>query len=144
MAGPSDDEQKFKMRYSISVVAEMLEIHPQTLRLYERHGLLTPQRTPKRTRLYSDADVERLQEILTYTRDMGINLAGVEVILHLKEQIAEERAEFRAMLEELANRFQITMDEYQVQKESTELVPVRPRVPAKVEKKDAGGNGKSR
>lgn len=111
-------------RYSISVVAELLEVHPQTLRLYERQGLLTPGRTPKRTRLYSDADVERLQEILTYTRDMGINLAGVEVILHLKDQVRQEREEFQRILEQLAERFQMTLDEMGLL-ESTSLVPVR-------------------
>ena len=117
-------------RYSISVVAEMLEVHPQTLRLYERHGLLEPGRTPKRTRLYSEGDVERLQEILTYTRDMGINLAGVEVILHLKEQITLERSEFQKIIEALAQRFQVTLEELGM-REPTDLVPLRPQVPAK-------------
>ncbi|MEO7994083.1 MAG: MerR family transcriptional regulator [bacterium] len=117
-------------RYSISVVAEMLDIHPQTLRLYERHGLLTPGRTPKRTRLYSDVDVERLTEILAYTRDMGINLAGVEVILHLKEQIVLERDEFQRILQALAERFQVKLEEYGL-REPTSLVPVGPTVPAK-------------
>jgi len=117
-------------RYSISVVAELLDVHPQTLRLYERQGLLTPGRTPKKTRLYSEADVERLTEILTYTRDMGINLAGVEVILHLKEQIANDRAEFQRIFQAVAERFQVTLEEYGMG-ESTQLVPVRPGPPVK-------------
>ncbi|MCG3153036.1 MAG: hypothetical protein GEEBNDBF_02344 [bacterium] len=120
--------ERDRPRYSISVVAEMLEVHPQTLRLYERQGLLTPGRTPKRTRLYSEADVERLQEILTYTRDMGINLAGVEVILHLKAQIVSDRTEFQRILEALAERFQITLEEYGLT-EPTQLVPLRTAAP---------------
>ncbi|HYE78331.1 MAG TPA: MerR family transcriptional regulator, partial [bacterium] len=110
----SDVPERDRPRYAISVVAEMLAVHPQTLRLYERHGLLTPRRTAKRTRMYSESDVQRLEEILTYTRDMGINLAGVEVILHLKEQIAQEREEFQKILEQLAQRFQVTLEEYGV------------------------------
>jgi len=125
--------ERDRPRYSISVVAEMLEVHPQTLRLYERQGLLTPGRTPKRTRLYSEADVERLQEILTYTRDMGINLAGVEVILHLKAQIVADRTEFQRILEALAERFQVTLEEYGLA-EPTQLVPLRtPAPPARRE-----------
>jgi MerR family transcriptional regulator/heat shock protein HspR len=71
----------------ISVVAERYDIHPQTLRLYEREGLLKPQRSEGNTRLYDEESIRRLEMILTLTRDMGINLAGVEVILNLREQI---------------------------------------------------------
>jgi len=71
----------------ISAVAERFEIHPQTLRLYEREGLITPVRSSGNTRLYDDQTLDRLETILTLTRDMGVNLAGVEVILNLREQL---------------------------------------------------------
>ncbi|OGL60717.1 MAG: hypothetical protein A3J27_03720 [Candidatus Tectomicrobia bacterium RIFCSPLOWO2_12_FULL_69_37] len=76
-------------RYTISAIAEMFEIHPQTLRLYEREGLLEPGRSEGRTRLYTENDIERLEVILTLTRDMGVNLAGVEVILDLRRKLVE-------------------------------------------------------
>jgi len=71
----------------ISVVSEQYEIHPQTLRLYEREGLLKPSRTEGNTRLYTDKDLERLEVILSLTRDLGVNLAGVEVILNMREKM---------------------------------------------------------
>jgi MerR family transcriptional regulator/heat shock protein HspR len=77
----------------ISAVAERYEIHPQTLRLYEREGLLSPNRSKGNTRLYDEEALERLETILALTRDMGINLAGVEVILRLKQQIRELQGE---------------------------------------------------
>ena len=76
-------------KYTISAIAEMFEIHPQTLRLYEREGLLEPGRSEGRTRLYSEEDIERLEVILTLTRDMGVNLAGVEIILDLRRKLVE-------------------------------------------------------
>ena len=77
-------EQKFVM---ISVVAERFGIHPQTLRLYEREGLLKPARSTGNTRIYDEEAIRRLEIILTLTRDLGVNLAGVEVILNMKEQM---------------------------------------------------------
>ncbi len=71
----------------ISSVAESYHIHPQTLRLYERLGLLKPSRSEGNTRLYTDSDLERLEVILTLTRDMGVNLAGVEVVLNMREKM---------------------------------------------------------
>ncbi len=73
--------------YTISAVAELFEIHPQTLRLYEREGLLKPSRSDGNTRLYEDADIERLEIILSLTRDLGVNLAGVEIILNMREKM---------------------------------------------------------
>ena len=75
--------------FTISVVAKRFDIHPQTLRVYDREGLLAPQRTEGNTRLYSREDLEQLKTILNLTRELGVNLAGVEVILHLKEQMRE-------------------------------------------------------
>ena len=71
----------------ISAVAERFDIHPQTLRLYEREGLISPQRSAGNTRLYDELTLERLETILTLTRDLGVNLAGVEVILNMREQM---------------------------------------------------------
>ncbi|HID66459.1 MAG TPA: MerR family transcriptional regulator [Aquificaceae bacterium] len=81
--------KKRKAYYTIGVVAKMYNIHPQTLRLYEREGLLKPSRTEGNTRLYTDEDLERLEFILFLTRELGVNLAGVDIILNLKEQIEE-------------------------------------------------------
>lgn len=79
--------------FMISVAAELAEMHPQTLRMYEQRGLIEPQRSPKGTRLYSHADVERLRRIQAMTNDLGLNLAGVEHVLRLEQQL--ERANRR-------------------------------------------------
>jgi MerR family transcriptional regulator, heat shock protein HspR len=76
-----------KAYYMISAVAQKYSIHPQTLRLYEREGLLKPSRTEGNTRLYSEEDLERLETILSLTRDLGVNLAGVEIILNMRRKI---------------------------------------------------------
>ncbi len=78
-----------KPLYIISIVSEMFDLHPQTLRQYERLGFINPQRSQGNTRLYSDEDLETLKFILTLTKDMGVNLAGVEVILNMRNQIDE-------------------------------------------------------
>jgi len=87
--------------YTISAVAEMYEIHPQTLRLYEREGLLKPSRSVGNTRLYEDGDLERLEVILSLTRDLGVNLAGVEIILNMREKMDQMRNEFEHFFEYL-------------------------------------------
>lgn len=76
-----------KAAYMISAVAEKYEIHPQTLRLYEREGLLKPSRSDGNTRMYTDEDLERLEVILQLTRELGVNLAGVEIILNMREKM---------------------------------------------------------
>ena len=80
-------KKRSKAAYMISAVAEQYEIHPQTLRLYEREGLLKPSRSEGNTRLYTDGDLERLEVILHLTRDLGVNLAGVEIILNMREKM---------------------------------------------------------
>ena len=80
---------KQKASYAISSVAEQYEIHPQTLRLYEREGLLKPSRSDGNTRQYTEDDLKRLEVILHLTRDLGVNLAGVEIILNMREKMAE-------------------------------------------------------
>ena len=87
--------------YLISVVAKVLNIHPQTLRQYEREGLITPSRTEGKTRLYSQKDIDRIKTILRLTRDLGVNLAGVDIILRLKEQMEEMEKEIEMLRKEL-------------------------------------------
>jgi MerR family transcriptional regulator, heat shock protein HspR len=86
---PPRTKKRAKAGYMISAVAELYKLHPQTLRLYERVGLLKPSRSQGNTRLYTDADLERLDVILTLARDMGVNLAGIEIILNMREKMVE-------------------------------------------------------
>ena len=88
-----------KAGYMISAVAETYQIHPQTLRLYERLGLLTPSRSVGNTRQYTDEDLERLEVILTLTRELGVNLAGVEVILNMREKMEQLQKQVEEMVE---------------------------------------------
>ena len=86
-------------KYTISVIAEEYAIHPQTLRLYEREGLIKPSRSAKGTRYYTEDDVERLELILNLTRDLGVNLAGVEIILNMREKMNQMQHEFEHFLQ---------------------------------------------
>ncbi len=94
----------------ISAVAEMFEIHPQTLRLYEREGLLKPSRTEGNTRLYTDEDLERLEFILNLARDLGVNIAGIAIILQMRERMEEMNRQMQNFVEyvrsEMLTRFQ--------------------------------------
>jgi MerR family transcriptional regulator/heat shock protein HspR len=83
----------------ISAVAEMYNIHPQTLRLYEREGLLVPSRSDGNTRFYTQEDLEQLETILNLTRDLGVNLAGVEIILNMRRRMEEMQKEMQAFVE---------------------------------------------
>jgi len=101
-AGPRSAPQSSKY-YMISVVAKSYDIHPQTLRLYEREGLLKPSRTEGNTRLYSEEDLRQLEVILNLTRDLGVNLAGVEIVLNMRrkmEQMQTEMSEFVAWVKD--------------------------------------------
>ncbi len=82
-------KRKKQGAYMISAVAEMYDIHPQTLRLYEREGLLKPSRTEGNTRLYTDEDIERLELILSLARDLGVNISGIAIILQMRERMEE-------------------------------------------------------
>jgi MerR family transcriptional regulator/heat shock protein HspR len=88
--------KKARAGYMISAVAELYKLHPQTLRLYERVGLLKPSRSEGNTRLYTDSDLERLEVILTLTREMGVNLAGIEIVLNMREKMAEMQRQMEA------------------------------------------------
>lgn len=112
--------------YTISAVADHYGIHQQTLRLYEREGLLKPSRTEGNIRYYSDQDMERLQVILGLTRDLGVNLAGVEIILNMREKMEQMQNEFNRFFEYL--RDYATFGFTQPGAEAKEaLVPVRPK-----------------
>jgi len=91
-------KSKSKAAYMISAVAEQYEIHPQTLRLYEREGLLKPSRSDGNTRLYTPEDLERLEVILHLTRDLGVNLAGVEIILNMREKMQEMQQQIQQFI----------------------------------------------
>lgn len=94
-----------KAGYMISAVAEMYNLHPQTLRLYEREGLLAPSRSEGNTRLYTEEDLEQLEIILKLTRDMGVNLAGVEIILNMRRRMSEMEREMKAFVEYVRGEF---------------------------------------
>jgi len=101
-------------RYVISVAAQILSVHPQTLRLYEREGLVEPKRTGGKIRLYSERDLERIRSVMRLTNDLGVNLAGAEAILNMRErmlQMHEEmdrvRSEMNAMLDELRRELDV-------------------------------------
>ena len=96
---------KSKAAYMISSVAEQYAIHPQTLRLYEREGLLKPSRSDGNTRLYTDSDIERLEVILHLTRDLGVNLAGVEIILNMCEKMDRMQSQIQEFVATLNREF---------------------------------------
>jgi MerR family transcriptional regulator, heat shock protein HspR len=103
-------KSRSRAAYMISAVAEKYNVHPQTLRLYEREGLLKPSRSDGNTRLYIDEDLERLEVILELTRELGVNLAGVEIILNMREKMAAMQAEIERFMkllnQELAQHLQ--------------------------------------
>jgi len=92
-------KRKSKGAYMISTVAEMYGIHPQTLRLYEREGLLKPSRTEGNTRLYTDEDLQRLEFILSLARDLGVNIAGMAIILQMRERMEEMQRQIQEFVQ---------------------------------------------
>ena len=110
--------------YTISAVAELFEIHPQTLRLYEREGLLKPSRSDGNTRLYEDADIERLEVILSLTRDLGVNLAGVEIILNMRERMDKMQSEFERFFEYLRTHADEFSGKNDLFDETEALIPI--------------------
>jgi MerR family transcriptional regulator, heat shock protein HspR len=93
--------KRSRAAFMISAVAEQYQIHPQTLRLYEREGLLKPSRSEGNTRLYTEQDLERLEVILKLTRDLGVNLAGVEIILNMRERMGEMQRQIEEFVSSL-------------------------------------------
>ena len=108
--------------YTISAVAELYDIHPQTLRLYEREGLLKPSRSDGNTRLYEDSDLERLEVILSLTRDLGVNLAGVEIILNMRRKTELMQKEVNEFMEYVKRELQRGLGDWE-QRLNTALVP---------------------
>ena len=98
-------KKKGKAAYMISAVAETYDIHPQTLRLYEREGLLKPSRSEGNTRLYTEEDLQRLELILNLTRELGVNLAGVEVVLNMRQRLEEMQREMQDFIEYVEREF---------------------------------------
>ena len=115
-----------KALYMISAVAKQYDIHPQTLRLYEREGLLRPSRTDGNTRLYSDEDLEQLETILTLTRDLGVNLAGVEVILNMRRKIERMQDEVNEFMTYVKHELAKGIDQDWERRLSTALVKSSP------------------
>ena len=116
--------------YTISVVAEQFNIHPQTLRLYEREGLLQPSRTEGNTRMYTEDDMEQLEVILSLTRDLGVNLAGVEIILNMRAKMGEMQRQMQEFVSYVTEK----MGDAPSQPPpsfSTSLVPVSRSLPVK-------------
>lgn len=99
------DKKEPKNYYHISSVSKMYGIHPQTLRLYEREGLLTPSRSEGNTRCYTEEDLSQLELILNLTRDLGVNLAGVEVVLNMRKKIEQIEEEVNMFLEYIKKEF---------------------------------------
>jgi MerR family transcriptional regulator/heat shock protein HspR len=108
-------------RYMISVAADLVGMHPQTLRIYEQKGLVRPKRTPGNTRLYSERDLERLREIQRLTSDVGLNLAGVERVLRLEDELQRMRSHLDRMEREMRNAIEQVHRTYK-----RELVLYRP------------------
>src|ERR1700722_4458744 len=126
----NDMGRKSKAAYMISSVAEQYEIHPQTLRLYEREGLLKPSRSDGNTRLYTTEDVERLEVILHLTRDLGVNLAGVDIILNMREKMGQMQSQITEFIATLNSELAARTARPQAPEERTWLIPVinaRPR-----------------
>ena len=117
---PSDDDERAV--YIISVAAELAGVHPQTLRIYERKGLLRPKRTQGNTRRYSDADVKVLRAIQSLTQDEGVNLAGVKRIMELRAQMGALQKRVEELQEQLSHRRAIAMPG---RRTGAEMVPVR-------------------
>jgi MerR family transcriptional regulator/heat shock protein HspR len=115
--------KRSKAAYMISAVAQQYDLHPQTLRLYEREGLLKPSRSDGNTRLYTDEDLERLEVILKLTRDLGVNLAGVEIILNMREKMEEMQSQIEQFVSSL-NHVLATRQGRPTSQPNNSLVPV--------------------
>lgn len=122
MRSRRDEDDEERAVYMISVAAELAGVHPQTLRIYERKGLLRPKRTQGNTRRYSDADVELLRSIQALTQDEGINLAGVKRIMELRAQMDELRRRVAELEQQLTHRRAIAMSG---KRTGAEMVPFR-------------------
>jgi MerR family transcriptional regulator, heat shock protein HspR len=126
-------KRKTKGAYMISVVAEMYDIHPQTLRLYEREGLLKPSRTEGNTRLYTEEDLKRLEFILNLARDLGVNISGIAIILQMRERMENMQLQMQEFVSYIQ---QEVMNRAQSSDHRAALVPFRRTVVTQAESKD--------
>ena len=117
--------ERGKAYFMISAVSQKYDIHPQTLRLYEREGLLTPSRTEGNTRLYSEEDLEQLETILSLTRELGVNLAGVEIILNMRRKIERMQEEVNEFMDYVKRELARGIDDWE-QRLSTAMVKSAP------------------
>ena len=131
-----------KSFYMISAVSQKYNIHPQTLRLYEREGLLTPSRTEGNTRVYTDEDVAQLETILSLTRDLGVNLAGVEIILNMRKKMERMQGEVNEFMEYVKHELARGLGDWEqrlstalVKSSPTEIVRAAPTVTVENEQK---------
>ncbi len=126
--------KRAKAGYMISAVAELYQLHPQTLRLYERVGLLKPSRSQGNTRLYTDGDLERLEVILNLTRELGVNLAGIEIILNMRDKMGEMQSQMEAFIKFVRNEMARGFVEPEDKKFRNAIVRLGPRPAIRVEK----------
>ena len=126
--------KKAKAGYMISAVAELYKLHPQTLRLYERVGLLTPSRSQGNTRLYTDQDLERLEVILNLTRELGVNLAGIDIILNMRDKMAEMQSQMEAFIRFVRTEMAQNLRGPDERRSRNAIVRTFPRHPIRIEK----------
>jgi MerR family transcriptional regulator/heat shock protein HspR len=122
-------KRKSKGAYMISAVAEMYDIHPQTLRLYEREGLLKPSRTEGNTRLYTEEDLQRLEFILNLARDLGVNIAGMAIILQMRERMEEMNRQMQEFVRFVQQEVAFRASHAQADPREGAIVPIRKPMP---------------
>ena len=127
-------KKKAKAGYMISAVADLYKLHPQTLRLYERVGLLKPSRSQGNTRLYTDSDLERLEVILNLTRELGVNLAGIEIILNMRDKMADMQSQIEAFIKFVRNEMTHSFTSADNPKARHAIVRAVPRPVLRIEK----------
>jgi MerR family transcriptional regulator/heat shock protein HspR len=127
-------KKKAKAGYMISAVADLYKLHPQTLRLYERVGLLKPSRSQGNTRLYTDSDLERLEVILNLTRELGVNLAGIEIILNMRDKMADMQSQMEAFIKFVRNEMTHSFTSADNPKARHAIVRAVPRPVLRIEK----------
>jgi MerR family transcriptional regulator, heat shock protein HspR len=127
-------KRKKQGAYMISAVAEMYGIHPQTLRLYEREGLLKPSRTEGNTRLYTDEDLERLELVLSLARDLGVNISGIAIILQMRERMEEMQRQMAEFVSYVRNEV-MTRAQHAADPSRGAIIPLRHSGVVKAEKK---------
>src|SRR5690242_1249126 len=132
---PPRSKKKAQAGYMISAVATLYKIHPQTLRLYERVGLLKPSRSQGNTRLYTDSDLERLDIILNLSRDMGVNLAGIEIILNMRDKMDQMHRQMENFMQFVRTELAPAMRSSQAPEHREAIIRVGPNRSVRINKK---------